>query len=44
MDIHNITSINNLMINRKIVDISIQSEIFLKHNKYDFISESFALN
>ena len=32
------------MINRKIVDISIQSEIFFKHNKCDFISESFALN
>ena len=55
MNINNITSINNIIINRKFVDISILScffhvkdvksfEIFPKHKGYLFISESFALN
>ena len=53
--IFNITNINNPITNNKIVEFSIQPsffhvigcksfEIFPKHNGYDFVSESFALN
>ena len=55
MDMNNITSTNNIIINKKFVGTSISScffmlidvksfEIFLKHEGYFFISESFALN
>ena len=52
MNINNITSINNIAINKKFVDVSIEScffmliavkffEIFTKHKRYCFIVESF---
>ena len=53
MNIDNITSINNVIINGKIVDIHLMLffslavksfEVFPKHNGYGFISELFALD
>ena len=55
MNINNITTINNIIINRKIVHVifnpvffillAVKSfEIFPKHNGYGFISESFAFS
>ena len=55
MNIDNITNINNIIINRIIVHVSIKYcffklltaksfEVFPKRNGYGFISELFALN
>ena len=45
MKIDNITSVNNILINGKIVDVSYPViKIFPKHNQYGFISEDFVLN
>ena len=55
MDIDNITNINNIIINTKIIkypfnpiffilSTEISFAMFLKHKGYLFISESFALN
>ena len=44
MNIDNITHVNSIIINRKIVYLFNPFEIFPKHNGYGFVSESFALN
>ena len=52
MNVGNLTSINNIIINRKIVNIPVffmllavkSFEIFAKHNRCGFLSEVLALN
>ena len=54
VNIYNINDIKSIIINRNIIHVSLKpiffklatakSEIFSKHNGYDFISEPFALN